>query len=242
MELFFRFYSQRMWAMHDTLKEHLKPIPILCIEDEDGLREMIVQTLHYYFDDVYEASDGEEGFVKYNLHKPKIILCDIQMPKLNGIELVKKIRKNDTETTIIMLTAYSSESYLLELINAGVSHYILKPLNLKKLDEALLKYIKSIQLPKTLGFGCMLDFKSRSLIYGNETIPLRKREFRFLELLYESRGGLVTYETIEDELWPSKCMTMVALKSFIKELRMKLPVNFIKNIPQSGYCLVEQLN
>lgn len=228
--------------MHDTLKEHLKSIPILCIEDEDGLREMIVQTLHYYFDNVYEAADGEEGFMLYNLHKPKIILCDIQMPKLNGIDLVKRIRKEDNVTTIIMLTAYSNEAYLLDLINAGVDHYILKPLNLKKLDDALLKYIKSLNMPKSLGFGCSLDPKSRSLLYADNAIPLRKREFVFLELLYESKGGLVSYEQIEDELWPTKSMTMVALKSFIKELRMKLPVNFIKNIPQSGYCLMEQFD
>ena len=224
--------------MHDALQCHLKCVPILCIEDEDGLREMIAQTLHYYFDTVYEARDGEEGYEIYNLHKPKIILCDIQMPKLNGIDLVKKIRKNDDATTIIMLTAFSNESYLLELINAGVNHYILKPLNLKKLDEALLKYVKSLNDLKPLGSGCSLDPCSRALLYEGEIISLRKREFLFLELLYERGGGVVTYEQIENELWPLKSMTTVALKSFIKELRMKIPVNLIKNIPQSGYCLV----
>jgi DNA-binding response OmpR family regulator len=224
--------------MHDTLQCCLKSVPILCIEDEDGLREMIVQTLHYYFDRVHEASNGEEGYDLYQLHKPKIILCDIQMPKLNGIDLVKKIRKNDDETTIIMLTAYSSESYLLELINAGVDYYILKPLNLKKLDEALLKYVKSLNNSKALGFGCVLDPCTRSLLWENGSIPLRKREFVFLELLYAQKGRILTYEQIESELWPSKSMTAVALKSFIKELRMKIPVNLIKNIPQSGYSLV----
>ena len=111
--------------------------------------------------------------------------------------------------------------------------FFIKPLNLKKLDDALLKYIKSLNMPKSLGFGCSLDPNSRSLLYADTAIPLRKREFVFLELLCESKGGLVSYEQIEDELWPTKSMTMVALKSFIKELRMKLPVNFIKNIRDS---------
>jgi len=219
--------------------EELKQIPILCVEDEDGIREVIVETLKYYFDNVYEAKDGNEAYEMYLEYKPKIILSDIQMKNCDGISFVKKIRENDNKTTIIMITAYSNEEYLMELINLNINHFILKPLNLKKLNEALLKYldkpIKTIVLYEDL----LLDLEKRELIYKNdEVIFLRKREKDFLELLFERKNGIITYSQIEEELWIDKEMTSHALKSFIKDLRYKLPINIIKNVPQEGYSLL----
>ena len=123
--------------MRPELIEELKNISVLCVEDEDGIRQTIVNTLNYYFKDVYEATSGNEGFELYEYYKPKIVITDIQMRDGNGLELVKQIRENDTETMIIMLTAHSNEEYLMELINLNINYYILKPLNLKKLFEAL---------------------------------------------------------------------------------------------------------
>ena len=126
--------------MQQELLKELKNISILCVEDEDGIREMIVSTLKYYFNEVYEARDGYEAYELYDYYKPKIVLTDIQMKNCNGLDFVKKIRETDTETMIIMLTAYSNEEYLMELINLNINHFILKPLNTKKLTEALEKY------------------------------------------------------------------------------------------------------
>ncbi len=225
--------------MDERLFEQLKEIPILCVEDEDGIRQIIVETLKYYFDDVYEAKDGNEGFELYEEYKPKIVLCDIQMDNCNGIELVKKIRQKDSKTTIIMLTAYSNEEYLVDLINLNINHFIIKPLNLKKLNEALVKYINKNQKPISLSKDLKFDISKRELIYKNsEVITLRKREKDFLKLLYEKKGFVLRYEQIESELWLDKDMTTYALKSFIKDLRAKLPINIIKNVPQEGYTLV----
>ena len=222
--------------MKPELIEELKNISILCVEDEFGIRQTIVNTLKYYFKDVYEASDGTEGFELYEYYKPKIIITDIEMRNGNGVELVKKIRENDFETMIIMLTAYSTEEYLMDLINLNINHYILKPLNLKKLSQALEKYLLKSSKPIVLADELFLDLQKRELIYKNsEIIPLRKREKDFLHLLYEKRDAILKYEEIEFELWNDKEMTTHALKSFIKELRSKLPINVIKNIPQEGY-------
>lgn len=224
--------------MKPELIEELKNISILCVEDEFGIRQTIVNTLKYYFKDVYEASDGTEGFELYEYYKPKIVITDIEMRNGNGVELVKKIRENDFETMIIMLTAYSTEEYLIDLINLNVNHYILKPLNLKKLSQALEKYLLKSSKPIVLADELFLDLQKRELIYKNsEIIPLRKREKDFLHLLYEKRDAILKYEEIEFELWNDKEMTTHALKSFIKELRNKLPINVIKNIPQEGYTL-----
>jgi len=224
--------------MDEVLLEDLKNIPILCVEDEDGIRKTIVDTLKYYFDEVYEASDGNEAFEIYLEYKPKIILSDIQMKNCDGIEFVKKVRENDMATTIIMLTAYSNEEYLMDLINLNINHFILKPLNLKKLNIALLKYLKKSHKPIMLCENLALDLNKRELLYKDEEpIILRKREKEFLELLYQRNGSILSYTDIEEELWIDKEMTTHALKSFIKELRAKLPINIIKNVPQEGYSL-----
>ncbi|XPV67512.1 MAG: response regulator transcription factor [Halarcobacter sp.] len=225
--------------MNENLLDELKNIPILCVEDEDGIRKAIVDTLKYYFDEVYEASNVEDAFYIYEEYKPKIILSDIQMKDINGIELVKKIRKTDSYTTIIMLTAFSNEEYLMDLINLNINHYILKPLNHKKLTEALNKYInKNLSKKIQLGEDLFLDPSSRALVYKDETIPLRRREKEFLQMLIENKNKIVTYEMIESQLWIDRFMTNHALKSFIKELRAKLPINIIKNVPQEGYTLL----
>lgn len=224
--------------MNENLLEELKNIPILCVEDEDGIREIIVETLKYYFDEVYEARDGNEAYEIYQDYKPKIILSDIQMKNCDGIDFVKRVRKNDSHTTIIMLTAYSNEEYLMDLINLNINHFILKPLNLKKLNDALLKYIQKTLEPIALSEDLILDLQKRELIYNNtERVLLRKREKEFLQLLYVRKGGILSYTEIEEELWVDKEMTTHALKSFIKDLRSKLPVNIIKNVPQEGYTL-----
>ena len=224
--------------MNEELLKELKNISILCVEDEDGIRQTIVSTLKYYFKEVYEACDGNEGYELYEYYKPKIVLTDIQMKDCNGLELVKKIREKDNDTMIIMLTAHSNEEYLMELINLNINHFILKPLNSKKLMDALEKYLQKAIKPILLCEDLVLDSQKRELIYKKEQIiHLRKREKDFLQLLYNKNGAILKYEEIEFELWNDKEMTSHALKSFIKELRNKMPVNVIKNVPQEGYNL-----
>ncbi len=218
--------------------EELKDMSILCVEDEEGIRQNIVKTLEFYFNNVYEASDGIEGFELYEYYRPKIVLTDIQMKNSDGIELVKKIRENDPKTIVIMLTAHSNEEYLLELINLNISHFILKPLNTKKLNEAFSKILTKQDNQILLNEDLILDLKKRELIYKEEIIFLRKREKDFLSLLFSKKGSILTYEEIEFEIWQDKEMTNHALKSLVKEIRNKLPINVIKNVPQEGYTLV----
>ncbi|PLY09071.1 MAG: DNA-binding response regulator [Arcobacter sp.] len=228
--------------MDNNLIDELKDVTILCVEDEDGIREFIVNTLKYYFKEVYAAKNGLEAYEIYEEYKPKIVLTDIEMPKMDGIELVKKIRKNDLSTMVIMLTAYSNEEYLMNLINLNVDHFILKPLNSKKLNEALTKYIeRNFSQQILLHEDLKLNLSKRELIYKDtEIIPLRKREQDFLYLLHKNKNSITTYEQIEIELWQDKFMTNHALKSFIKEIRHKIPINIIKNISQAGYILVNE--
>jgi|GEM_PF-4112114 len=83
----------------------MKNFKILYIEDEDNIRKNAIEYLSYLSDFVYEAKDAFEGYEKYLQIKPDIIICDILMPKLNGLQLIEKIRQNDLDTQIIVATA-----------------------------------------------------------------------------------------------------------------------------------------
>lgn len=222
--------------MDEKILEQFRNYRILCVEDEDGIRKRVVSTLKYYFDDVLEASNGEDGYDLYEEYKPDIIISDIQMPKKNGIEMVQNIRKKDLSTIIIMLTAYSSEEYLLQLINLNINHYILKPITSDSLLNGIIKsfankFDEKIQFDNDVYF----NVKEYELYYKDEIISLRKREKEFLLLLCKNKNSIVTYMQIEEYLWRDKSMSMSALKTFIKELRQRLPINLIVNIPQLGY-------
>lgn len=222
--------------MSEYFLEQLKTKKILCVEDENAIRELIVNTLKFYFMEVFEAQSGKEAYEIYEENKIDILLTDIQMSNINGIELIKNIRKKDKNIAIVVLTAYSNEEYLMDLINLNILHYILKPLNHKKLNIALIKYVdefcsKNINLTDDI----ILDLVRRELVYYKKHIVLTKKEKDFLMILYQNKNKIISYEKIEYELWFEKDMTQNALKSFIKKLRAKLPYNIIKNIPQEGY-------
>lgn len=214
-----------------------KDLTVLCVEDESGVRKRIVNTLGYYFKDVYEASNGEEGLNAYYDNQPDIILCDIQMPIMDGIEMIKKIREEDISIPIVLLTAYNSEEYLMELINLHVQHFILKPINAQNLEEALANALKGkyrgiVKIKNDI----FLDIDNLALHVKDKDITLSSREVKFLTLL--SNKTVVYYSKIEEELWSEKSMSTGALKSFIRDLRKKLPIDMIENIPQVGYKLI----
>lgn len=224
--------------MRDELLQTLKKLSILCVEDDEGIRKRLVNTLRYYFANVYEAGDGEVGYQIYKTKKPNIILTDILMPHCNGIELVENIRHYDKQTIIITLTAYSSEEYLLSLINLQINHYILKPMNSTKLFEAFEKALgDNFQSSLEICLGIFLDIHGHFLLYEDTKIALRKRECEFLHLLFTNKSNITSYELIEEMLWGGKTMSMSALKTFIKELRQKLPYDIIENIAGEGYRL-----
>jgi len=224
--------------MEEVLKQ-LKNYTVLCVEDEEGIRKRLVNTLSYYFDEVYEASNGEDGYDLYREYKPTLIISDIEMPNQNGISMIEQIRQTDIDTIVIMITAYSSEEYLLELINLNINQYILKPVNSDTLLNGIIKafgklLVERVEFAQDLYF----DMNLRELFFKDELVPLRKRDKDFLLLLHKNKNGVVTYDLIEEYLWRDKSMSISALKTFIKEFRQRIPVNIISNVPQIGYKLL----
>ena len=212
---------------------------ILYIEDDEGVRTVNTRVLKRMFKEVYEASDGVKGHDIYLAKKPDIILTDIKMPLLDGIELAKKIRKKDKKTKIIISTAFSDEKYLLDAVELGLERYIVKPLTKRNLIPALEKAISNITKENRLYFGSEFyySYKNRLFYYKDSEIELTKKELSLLRLLVENRNIIVTYNMIEQEVWEDEYMSINSLRTTIGFLRKKLPQNIIKNISNMGYKL-----
>ena len=132
------------------LQEKAKNLTILCVDDEDALRKSIVVFLKKFFKSVDDAQNGVEALKKYKDNSYDIVLTDIEMPKMNGLELSKEIKKTDPNTQVIVLSAFDNKEYLLKSIEIGINHYLTKPLNNDEIVVTLLKCIDTIELKKEI--------------------------------------------------------------------------------------------
>ncbi len=221
------------------IKKFYKNIKILYVEDDEIARENGIEYLENFFEQIYEASDAIIALQLYEKHKPDIIITDIQMPKLNGLEFVKRIRQKDKDTQIIIITAFCDKDYLLKAIELGLVKYLVKPVREKEFEEALFLCVDSLENNQSnivkLQENTYFDMFNKNLVIENEIVKLRAKELIFLELLIKNRNRYVSYEEIENYVWNDSVMTKDALKTLVKNLKTKIPKNLILNLTNSGY-------
>ncbi len=125
----------------------MENIKILFVEDDEGIREELASFLGRYAKaGLYIAKDGVEGLTLFHRHQPDIVISDIKMPKMTGIEMVKKIRETDPDIPVVFTTAHSDSAYFMEAIELQVDSYLLKPIELKQLRRKIKKIAKELAL------------------------------------------------------------------------------------------------
>jgi DNA-binding response OmpR family regulator len=230
--------------MEKMMNEETKNLyDVLFIEDEKAIKENYVRYLKRYFSNVYEAENGEEAYKIYKEKKPHILIIDINIPKLNGIELLKKIREEDHTTKAIMLTAHSDTSYLLEASSLKLTKYLVKPISREELKNALKlvlselsKFSTSSKKKLELGDGYYWDYTLEELFLADKPIVLTNKEKKTVTLLFSNLNKTFTYDEIIIEIWyDDEENKLDALKTIIKNLRKKLPKEIITNIYGLGY-------
>ncbi|MDX9901622.1 MAG: response regulator [Aliarcobacter sp.] len=221
------------------LKNINKNIKILYVEDDEIARENGIEYLQNFFEQIYEASDAIKALQLYEKYQPDIIITDIQMPKLNGLEFVKRIRQKDKKTQIIIITAFCDKDYLLKAIELGLVKYLVKPVCEKEFEEALFLCVNSLQNNESniikLDENSYFDIFNKNLLINEEIIKLRTKEILFLELLIKNKNRYVSYEEIENYVWSDSVMTKDALKTLVKNIKIKISKDLILNLTNSGY-------
>jgi DNA-binding response OmpR family regulator len=228
--------------MKKEILEKLKSLTILYAEDEEGIRQNVAESLAYYVKEVVEAADGKEALALYESNKPDIILSDIHMPHMNGIEFIQHIRKNDRLTPVIMITAHTDKKYLLDAVELHMEKYIVKPIDIDELFDALEKCVELLDVNKRVTLHVdedyIYDYDKKELLYKNEVIILNNKERDFLEVLISGGDRIISYDELQNRVWGDDVMTDSAVRSVVRNIRRKLPTDMIANVSGIGYKLV----
>ena len=217
----------------------LKGLKVLLVEDEDKLAALLKNAIGDSFYSFSLAKDGQEGLEKFLSISPDIIITDIMMPRLTGLEMAKEIRKVDENIPIIILSAFSESDKFLDAIDIGVVKYFIKPFD----PDELLDYIESVgeklgsRLMK-LSDGFLFNQTKKSLYKNSRFVSLSKKEIKFIQLLIQKQedgNSIVDDETIKNYLWEGEKVSAERLRTFVRRVRSKTSKNLVLNIKGQGY-------
>ncbi len=202
---------------------------ILIVEDEESLAELVANRLKKEKYTVDIALDGEEGLYNALEDLYDLIILDIMLPNINGIEILKEIKKNNIKAKVIMLTAKSELEDKLLGFSEGANDYIPKPFHI---DEVVARVNAQLRIEKVknnnLEFGdLILDLKTSDIINknNNEKINIINKEFQLLEYFMNNPNQVLSKEMIYDKVWGLENDSISNnLEAYLSFIRKKLKI------------------
>lgn len=213
---------------------------ILIVEDEDMIREGISDYLTDCGYETIQAADGLEALEQFSNHQVALVLLDIQMPKLNGLEVLSEIRKS-SQVPVLMLTAFQDEEYKMSAFAALADGYLEKPFSLSLLKvrvDAIFKRYYDVSRIFTYG-DTEVDFDSYSAKVAGQEVAVNAKELEILDYLVKNEGRALTRSQIIDAVWKMTDEVPFdrVIDVYIKELRKKLDLDCILTVRNVGYKL-----
>jgi len=220
----------------------LKNITILYIEDEDNIRVNIEKTLQLICKEVFSVEDANKALQVYENNKVDIILSDINLPGMSGLDFTKIVREQNRFIPIILLTAHTNTELLLEATRLRLIDYLTKPIDFEMLHDALKRAAKEILQNGTF----IVEFENnthynlhKKLLLNQESkteIKLTSSEIELLEYMLRFKDRVVSSKELKNVLWQdSDLATDSALKNLLNKLRNKIGKQSISNISGIGY-------
>jgi DNA-binding response OmpR family regulator len=209
---------------------------ILIIEDDPTMQRVLKDNFEFGGCTVQAVSDGATGIEAVFEFKPDLIVLDIMLPRINGFDVCRRIRKEGLTTPILMLTAKSQESDIVLGLNLGADDYVPKPFNLEVLLARANACLRRHRAPpaEVFEFGeCQLDTRSHRLLRGGLEVALTPKEFRLLEFFARNAGRAFTREKILEEVWGGDLIvTDRSVDRCVNTLRHKVETD-----PQRPRCI-----
>lgn len=223
-------------------QQKVKDLTILYIEDDSVTRKQFSKFLGDQCSVLHTASDGKEGFDLYKKFEPDIVITDIEIPTLNGLELAKKIRAISLSTQIIIITAYKKPEYLLAAVNLQLVQYLVKPISLEKINHVLefashFSAKEKTETRKNISSNLYYDTYTKELVEENKIINLSKYERALIELLIKKYPAPISYDHIDAQVYDYSA-SKNAIKLLVSSLRDKIKKQSIINITGYGYKLM----
>lgn len=218
---------------------------ILLIEDEPQIARFVQLELTHEGYDVSVAHDGREGLELFRAQTFDVVLLDIMLPSINGIEVLRRIRFNSS-VPIIMLTARDSVMDKVSGLDNGADDYITKPFAIEELLARCRNVLRKHVQPSTLSFKSLsLDVDTHDCVVNGEKIELTKKEFELLHLLLINKNKVLTREVLLEKIWGYEFDGSTnAVDVYVRYLRSKIeePFNlkFIHTLRGIGYIIKDE--
>lgn len=218
---------------------------LLYAEDNETVREGYLLYFSKFFNNVYEAKDGKEAWDVFKQKRPNVVILDINMPEISGLDVAHMIREIDNTCKIIMLTAYSDVDKLMKAIKLNLTEYIVKPAKRIDLERVLIDTIGELKSNTNtiikLKYGFSWDKTSKRLLKKQKEINLTKKEIRLFNLLTSNLTVTFTNEEIMNYLYDfqpnDESFDTSKYRTLLYRLKNKLGVEIIESIYGIGYKL-----
>lgn len=220
---------------------------ILVVDDEQDLLDLIEYNLQKEGFDVLKAKDGEEGIKTAREHNPSLVLLDIMMPKMDGMEVVEHMRadKDLKHIPIIFLTARGDEKTEVKGLDKGGDDYITKPISTKKLisriKAVLRRFEETQQMTDKIEVHDVVIDKDRYIVTkGEEQFQMPRKEFELLYFLASRKGKVMDRQTLLNEVWGNNVYVVDrTVDVHIRKIREKIGSKYIETVKGVGYKFLE---
>lgn len=217
---------------------------LLLVEDEKLLSKLLFKGLKKLNYTIDCAFDGEEALKLYDINSYDLIILDINLPKIDGMQVLHKIRENDSQIKVLILSAKNTVDDKIKGLDSGSNDYLTKPFDFNELEARIRNLLRQKFSTIEVNLHCgdiNLDTANKCVYYGQELINLTKKEYSILEYLMFNSNKILSAEDIIEHVWDSEAdLFSNSFKFHIHSLRKKLENisgnnNYIINIRGQGY-------
>ena len=212
---------------------------LLIVEDEERMNQLLVKVLRRLGYTTDSAFDGEEAINLYFENNYDLVILDLNLPKLDGMEVLKVIREDNTYLPVLILSARSEVMDKIQGLDEGANDYLTKPFHLDELTaraRALLRRNTKVSGKKIEIGNVVLDTSNKTITVGGHAVSLQIKEYGIMAYLMQNKGEIITAQRLIESVWESDSEDVE--KSFyvrMSNLRRKFPKDFIKSVRGQGY-------
>ncbi|NQY22713.1 MAG: response regulator transcription factor [Campylobacteraceae bacterium] len=222
-----------MQSLYNSLKEKT----LLIVEDDESTLNSLHKVLSLYFKEVHSASNTYDALFLFNKYENDIVLSDIQVPGIDGLSFIEKIKRIKKDTYCIVMTAFNNEVYLDRAVEVGISLYLKKPIDMDEILVSVASFClkeKEKDTAIVLGQSYSYDLVKNIILKDNKSINLTKKELLVMALLLKNKDSYVSFEVLEQVVWQDDASSD-AIRMVILGLRKKLFSSLIENRKGLGY-------